>query len=197
MPSLSYFDRYFGPITLRECPVCRTKYRLASFRRWDTNHPDKRTLHDVCNVCAPPPEPTLTEAQLDFKERQITQRLSTAAIKRQHRVRRAAWSHAITHRLAREIAWAHKYATTPEPASSEWRRFFEVYERTLREINTKVSLRIRRPNAPITPTPEESNPMKYINPHTLTTLKELYSQCPVIRGRKLYRDPWCLEWREE
>lgn len=196
MPSLSYFDRHLGPVTLRECSVCCTKYRLVSFRRWDTNHPDKRTLHDVCNACASPPK-DLTPAQLDFKERQITQRLSTAAIKRHQQSRRTAWSHAITHRLKKELIWAHKHATTPAPASSEWQKFFEVYVRTLRKINTKVLLRIRRPNAPITPTPEESNPMTYINPHTLTTLKELYSQCPVIPGRKLYRDPWCLEWREE
>lgn len=196
MPSLSYFDRHLGPVTLRECPACRTKYRLVSFRRWDTNHPDKRTLHDVCNACASPPK-ELTPAQLDFKERQIAQRLSTAAIKRHQQSRRTAWSHAITARLKKEIIWAHTYATAPAPASSEWQKFFEVYVRTLREINTKVLLRIRRPNAPINPTPEESNPMTYINPHTLTTLKALYSQCPVIPGRKLYRDPWCLEWREE
>lgn len=196
MASLSYFDRYLGPITLRECPVCRTKYRLVSFRRVapDSNHPDKRTLRDVCNGCAAPSTPTLTEAQAQFKERQLPQRLSTAARKRHQRERSVAWARAVVHRLRREIVWAHGHAVRPS-TPAQWQKFFEVYVHTLRQINTRVTQRYSRPGTPINPTPEESNPMTYINPHTLTTLKELYSKCPVIPGRKLYRDPWCLEWR--
>jgi hypothetical protein len=216
MPSSApYFNAHLGPITLRECPSCRTKYRLASFRRWDTNHPDKRTLHDVCNSCAPPLNLSdMTPAQreralkADYPNARahIVERMNTAEAKRANTQRRkrltrthahnrrTEWSRAITHRLRKELTWATTHANNPDNTSPEWTRFFTAYAQTIRTMLGKIRLKYNASKARIKPTTEEANPATYTTDNTITTLKHLYAQCPVIRGRKLYRDPWVLDW---
>ena len=183
----SYFARFHGPVTLRECPRCCTAYRLVSFRREDPTHPDKRTLQHICNAC--------DEDERRMREREVVPSTAQLVRRSYQRRRKLNWSVLLFRRLQRERTWAQHHAQLA--VHPLWERFFQAYAQTLRSVHAKATLASRKPNAPINPTPKEVNPHTYTDAHTIRTLKELYSSCPVIKGRKMYRDPWFLDWSDE
>lgn len=215
--STPYFEKYLGPVTLAHCAGCNRALRLVHFRKWWGN---KRLLRTLCDACEP--EKRLSEmtpeeranaavagrASSDFVQRiNATQAANRAALTSEHiskgrlrennRTRRLNWSRAILHTLVTERAWAER--NLQNPASEEWERFFEAYARVLKDALERINMRLRdaargRGQGALKPTMEEVDPARWIFPETLVRLKDLYSACPVIRGRKPYRSPAMLAW---
>ena len=219
-----YFEKYLGPITVVTCPGCGGNFRMVHFRKWWGSKRVLRTLCIWCepdkNLSEMTPEERASalEAQrFGANAREVVERmnekeaadkrytLSRARLKQHNRTRRLHWSRAILHTLNVERAWAER--NLQNPASEEWERFFEAYARVLRDAIERINMRLRdaargvsranlggRNSSPLKPTMEEADPRRWVFPETILKLKDMYSVCPVLRGRKPYRDPALLSW---
>jgi hypothetical protein len=103
--------------------------------------------------------------------------------------RTRAWAPLIS-TLTRERDWCFdkRLAPTVHPA---WKEFFAAYETALNDAIAKAKHQ-RSQVSRLEPTELESDPMYWLYPETKGRLKELYSVCPVIRGRRSYREPLFL-----
>ena len=91
-------------------------------------------------------------------------------------------------RYERERKRGHAEAPTVHPA---WKEFFAAYETALNDAIAKAKHQ-RSQVSRLEPTELESDPMHWLYPETKGRLKELYSVCPVIRGRRSYKEPLFL-----
>ena len=210
--STSYFEKYLGPVTLAHCPGCGGNFRLVRFRKW---WGDKRLLRELCDTCEP--EKKLNEmtsneranavaagrlpldralkiddAQSERRRAARSMRATTQMLGAHSKERRRNWARALTDMLRRERTWAENNQRTP--ASEEWDTFFQAYERALTNALQRINLHIKRKGAPLKPSMEEARPEHWVFEDTRAKLRELYSACPVVRGRRLYRDPAFLAW---
>lgn len=210
----SYFEKYLGPVTLAHCPGCGGNFRLVRFRKW---WGDKRLLRDFCDACEPEKKLTdmtvneranavaagrlpldlalkIDDAQAERRRVARSMRATTQMLSAHSRERRRNWARAVTDLLRKERAWAELNQRTP--ASEEWDIFFQAYERVLTDALRRINAHITRKGQPLKPTMEEASPAHWVNANTRLKLRDLYSACPVVRGRKLYRDPAFLGWGE-
>lgn len=192
-------------VPMATCPGCNTLLKLQLFRKWWGS---KRIHRTLCIQCEPERRlEDMTQAEreavLEQGRTRVTperlarlkeaaalaqrQRRSTGAKRRHSAARTLAWSP--TMRVLRdERAWCQKNQITP--ASDEWRVFFEAYEAAL---NAALQLAgIKKRNS--TSTTQVPEPYDFMYLETLQSLSRLYAACPVVRGRKMYRDPVFLEW---
>lgn len=222
--STPYFEKYLGPVTVVTCPGCGGNFRMVHFRKWWGSKRMLRTLCVWCEpekrLSEMMPEEranalvaqrfgeSAREAVSRMNEKESADKrytLSRARLKQNNRTRRLNWSRAITHTLVTERAWAER--NLQNPASEEWERFFEAYARVLKDALERINIKLRGAargasrgglagpaSSPLKPTMEEVDPARWIFPETLVRLKDLYSVCPVIRGRKPYRSPAMLAW---
>lgn len=201
-------ERFAKPkklVPMATCPGCERLLKLHLFRKWWGTKRIKRTL---CVDCEPERgledlKPAERAAMVDLGRARATptrvaslneadaqaqrQRRATGAKRRHSMARTQAWSPTL--RVLRgERAWCRKNLITP--ASTEWRAFFEAYETAL---NAALQLAgIKKRNS--TSTTEVPAPETFLYPETRQSLRRLYASCPVVRGRRLYRDPLCLSW---
>jgi Zn ribbon nucleic-acid-binding protein len=195
-------------VPMATCPGCNTLLKLQLFRKWWGTKRMKRTL---CIQCEPERKledmtAAEREAMLDMGRSRVTperlarlkeaaaqaqrQRRSTGAKRRHSAARTQAWSP--TMRVLRdERAWCQKNQITP--ASPEWRMFFEAYTAALNAALQQAGIK-KRNAASTTQVPK---PYDFMYLETLQSLSRLYAACPVIRGRKMYRDPVFLKWLNE
>lgn len=202
----TYYDRFLHQGISAHCAGCNRTLRLHEFRKWWGS---KRLLRTLCRKCEPEkslkdmtPEERLTA--LDNQRAYVTplrvEKLNEAdriakrmarsgvatKIKKSERLR--SW--ALVLRLLRdERAWCRRNQVTP--ASEEWEDFFKAYEVAL----TNALYRLGLIKSKRTPSEAEAQPGHWLYPETCARLREMYSRCPVVRGRRLYRDPGFLEWR--
>ena len=205
MPS-DFYQRFYHLGVQATCPECGITRPLREFRKWWGS---KRLLRTLCRKCEPEkslkdmtPEERLTA--LDNQRAYVTplrvEKLNEAdriakrmarsgvmsRIKKSERLR--SW--ALVLRLLRdERAWCRRNQITP--ASEEWEDFFKAYEVAL----TSALHRLGLIKSKRTPSEAEAQPGHWLYPETCARLREMYSRCPVVRGRRLYRDPGFLEWR--
>jgi hypothetical protein len=190
----------------------------VDFRRW---HGGKRLLFSTCNACKPeaPREGEVNE--LIFKARATAQaakksaRLSDKALIRKQRERLREWNATILTPLRKEITWvlnaistcrlgqAPHFATGALPpreialAYASWQTFYEAYLVALREVSRRARNRLGLGRGgKLKPEPEDIDPMTYVFPETHAALRQLYSRCTPIPGRKSFREPWMLQWSE-
>lgn len=190
------------------CPGCSTQLKLQLFRKWWGTKRIKRTL---CIECEPerrlesmtPEErdalmlagkPRVTPARvarLNAEEAEAERRRRSLAGKRRHSAERTrAWSP--TMRVLRaEKWWCMQHiedAVTPE-----WRRFFEAYAAAVTDALHRAKLKKAQTSSTSAAPPPET----FLFRETLQSLGRLYSACPVLRGRRHYRDPLCIVWLNE
>lgn len=205
--------------TLRRCPQCGVDKRLVSFRRFaqiGAGAGMKRVLHDTCNDCEP--EPNLSEMTPAQRERAVEadnpkaralvvevmndkERAELAGMRTRQRIqyhakqRRAAWREAIGRQISDELEWARRgLASARRAEDSAWADFFEAYCQVLRAAQERVATEANKRFTRVKPTPEQARPEAWIDASTRASLRRLYAQCRPISGRRMYRDPWCLEW---
>ncbi len=199
----------------RECPVCGVRKPLRFFRRWRGR---KKVLHAECNACG---EVTLSamrpverlnavvsgkvNASLVVVDRMNARDLAARGAKMSHvqRVlhsgkRKRQWEHTLGTRLRQERDWARRslLALPSEPPASGWAEFFDAYITVLTDMLTRYVAKYNRVGTRTMPTVEEAHPMTYTTLATVRSLALLYAACRPIRGRRTYRDPWCLAWRD-
>ena len=212
-----YFEKYLGPATIAHCPGCDRALRLVHFRKW-WGH--KRLLRPLCETCEPQkklsemsPEERANAVHAGRTSLEIAQRInathaarraeatsthiSKGRLRENNKKRRLNWSRAILRTLTVERAWAER--NLQNPASEEWERFFEAYARVLKDAIERINIKLRsaargRGEGHLKPTMEEVDPRRWVFPETILKLKDMYSVCPVLRGRKPYRDPALLSW---
>lgn len=203
-----YYQRFLHLGVQATCPGCGRTLRLHEFRKWWGK---KRILRSLCAVCEPeksfeamtPTErlhavdnqrpfatPTRMHNQNAADIKAKVQRNLAKADKRVKSKRNEAWA-PLLRELRQEKAWCVRNQITP--AAPEWGTFFEAYEAALTDALRKV-LKHKGQITRIEPTPLECEPMRWLYPETLASLRRLYGACPVVRGRRLYRDPLCLSW---
>lgn len=204
----SYYARFLHLGVQAACPGCGRTLRLHEFRKWWGS---KRVLRTLCAACEP--EKTLAEMtpderlaamnnqrpyatparveQLNEADRAAQHAArSGVAIKIKKAQRLRTWA-PLVRLLRSERTWCVKNQLTP--ASEEWEDFFKGYEAAL----TNALYRLGLIKSKRTPKAEETQPGHWLYPETCARLRELYSRCPVVRGRRLYRDPGFLEWRAD
>lgn len=195
------------------CPVCGNAKPLRFFRRWRGR---KKVLHADCNACGEPTLSTLrpverlnavisgkVNASLVVVDRLNARDLAARGAKMSH-VQRALhsgrrkrqWEHALGTRLRQERDWARRSLLALPSAAVGWAEFFEAYISTLADMIQRFVAKYNRVGTRTMPTVEEAHPMSYTTPATVRSLVLLYSACRPIRGRRTYRDPWCLGWRD-
>lgn len=197
----------------RECPVCGTRKLLRFFRRWRGS---KRVLHATCNACDEVPLGAMRPAQrlaaltsgranvspaaLDrLAQRDLLVRrtkISSAQRAIHAGTRRIQWEAAMGTRLRSERDWARRNLLALPSDAVGWAAFFEAYINVITDALNRYVAKYNRVGTRTMPTMEEADPRTYVFPETVRTLRGLYSQCQPIRGRRLFRDPWCLEWSE-
>ena len=153
------------------------------------------------------------------------ERSRTTAERTNSRRRRKAWADQLLKPLRAEREWAMRNAVSAqrlqekeargaalerdpnanpndEDASAkygQWAEFFQVYVQVLREMERDIQQTLARhdkPGNPIKPGEAHNAPSKFIDPTTLASLSRIYSKCVPVRGRRLYRDPVFLNWRD-
>ncbi len=203
-----YYERFLHLGVQATCPGCGRTLRLHEFRKWWGK---KRILRSLCTACEPEKSfeamtPTERRQAVDNQRPYATpmrmhnqnaadikakvQRNLAKADKRVKSKRTQAWA-PLLRELRQEKAWCVRNRITP--ASPEWAVFFEAYETALTDALRKV-IKHKGQTARIEPTPAEQEPMYWLYPETRLSLRRLYASCPVVRGRRLYRDPLCLSW---
>lgn len=206
----SYFEKYLGPVTLAHCPGCGGNFRLVRFRKW---WGDKRILRSLCDACEPekkisdmtPSERAnaVAAGRVDLEralalddahDARVRQTHSVGTLKAHASQRRRNWNAAVLRTLRHERDWAQRYMENA--ASQEWEAFFRAYARALHDAVNRIEQRLKGKGrgAPLKPTMEEASPGYWLNADTRLKLKDLYSACPVVRGRRFYRDPAFLGW---
>lgn len=171
------------------CPGCKQELFRSKFRKWWHG---KRVLRDLCIACEPgmpAPDAVLSEARVRRDAEAKTQRrvFATTAARRVERKR--AWADVLRAlRAERDWCFEKRIAPTVPPA---WRTFFEAYEAALSAgIARAVQQRSQTTRTYLYD--HEQDPMHWLYPETKGRLKELYAVCPVVRGRRSYRDPLFL-----
>ena len=192
-------------VPMATCPGCNTLLKLQAFRKWWGT---KRIHRTLCIKCEPertlesmtPEErevlmlagkPRVTPARvarLNAEEAEAERRRRSLAGKRRHSaVRTQAWSP--TMRVLREEKWwcmQHiEDAVTPE-----WRTFFEAYAAALTDALQRAKIKKAQTSSTSAAPPPET----FFFWETLQSLGRLYAACQVLRGRKHYRDPACIDW---
>lgn len=217
-----YFIRFLGPPTLRCCVKCKQNKRMAAFRYWDsTPAGDKRLLHDECAACGrkklsqmspaeremlvardlpggPHPLVVQTMNQRERDHVRFSVRRDRATY--QYRdARRKAWNEALRTPLRQEkarvddILARDKRDALSEPLTSEWRTFLTQYQSILAHIIQQTEGAHLKHNAPIKPTVEEANPLTYITPTDMRSLRVAYSQC--ANSLRNFKEFLFLSWR--
>jgi hypothetical protein len=203
-----YYERFTRLDVQATCPGCDNTLPLRDFRKWWGK---KRILRSLCIACEPEKSfeamtPTERRQAVDNQRPYATpmrmhrqnaadikakvQRNLAKADKRVKSKRTQAWA-PLMRELRQEKAWCARNLITP--ASPEWATFFEAYETALNDALRKV-MKHKGQTSRIEPTPAEQEPMHWLYPETRLSLRRLYALCPVVRGRRLYRDPLCLSW---
>jgi len=209
-----YFEKFIGRIPPTPCPGCGGAFPLADFRKWWGS---KRILRSLCIRCEPnktlsemTPEqranavawerPGATRVKvraLDERDRVDRSRRASSAVRRvRSRERVRNWNEGILKRMRTERTWVERNLAG-SPASDEWERFFEAYLRVLNDAIARISVHAharRGTGASVAPTDAQCQPRAWVYAETLARLRSLYSDCPVVRGRKTYRDPDFLSW---
>jgi hypothetical protein len=209
-----YFEKFIGRIPPTPCPGCGGAFPLADFRKWWGS---KRILRSLCIRCEPnktlsemTPEqranavawerPGATRVKvraLDERDRVDRSRRASSAVRRvRSRERVRNWNEGILKRMRTERTWVERNLAG-SPASDEWERFFEAYLRVLNDAIARISVHAharRGTGASVAPTDAQCQPRAWVYAETLARLRSLYSDCPVVRGRKMYRDPDFLSW---
>jgi hypothetical protein len=209
-----YFEKYIGRIPPTHCPGCGGAFPLADFRKW---WGPKRILRSLCIRCEP--NKTLSEMTpeqranavawerpgattgkiqaLNERDRVDRSRRASSAVRRvRSRERVRNWNEGILKRMRTERTWVERNLAG-SPASDEWERFFEAYLRVLNDAIARISVHAharRGTGASVAPTAAQCEPRTWVHEETLARLRSLYSACPVVRGRKTYRDPEFLSW---
>jgi len=197
----------------RECPVCGKRKLLRFFRRWRGR---KKILHVDCNACG---EVTLSSMRPAEREKALIMgkvnvspvviarlnardladrgaRLSSVQRVLHSGKRKRQWEHALGTRLRNERDWARRNLMSLPPDAVGWAEFFEGYINALSDMILRYVAKYNRVGTHTMPTVEEAHPLAYANDATVARLRLLYAACQPIRGRRLFRDPWCLTWRE-
>jgi len=209
-----YFEKFIGRIPPTPCPGCGGAFPLADFRKgWGS----KRLLRSRC--IRGEPNKTLSEMTpeqranavawerpgatrvkvraLDERDRVDRSRRASSAVRRvRSRERVRNWNEGILKRMRTERTWVERNLAG-SPASDEWERFFEAYLRVLNDAIARISVHAharRGTGASVAPTDAQCQPRAWVYAETLARLRSLYSDCPVVRGRKMYRDPDFLSW---
>ena len=209
-----YFEKFIGRIPPTPCPGCGGAFPLADFRKWWGS---KRILRSLCIRCEPnktlsemTPEqranavawerPGATRVKvraLNERDRVDRSRRASSAVRRvRSRERVRNWNEGILKRMRTERTWVERNLAG-SPASDEWERFFEAYLRVLNDAISRIQLHAharRGTGASVAPTDAQCQPRAWVYAETLARLRSLYSDCPVVRGRKTYRDPDFLSW---
>ena len=207
-----YFEKFIGRIPPTHCPGCGGAFPLADFRKWWGS---KRILRSLCIRCEPnktlsemTPEqranavawerPGATRVKvraLNERDRVDRSRRASSAVRRvRSRERVRNWNEGILKLMRTERTWVERNLAG-SPASDEWERFFEAYLRVLNDAISRIQLHAHaRRGAPVAPTEAQCRPRTWVHEETLARLRSLYSACPVVRGRKTYRDPEFLSW---
>jgi len=209
-----YFEKFIGRIPPTPCPGCGGAFPLADFRKW---WGPKRILRSLCIRCEPnkplsemtPEEranavawerPGATRVKvraLNERDRVDRSRRASSAVRRvRSRERVRNWNEGILKRMRTERTWVERNLAG-SPASDEWERFFEAYLRVLNDAIARISVHAharRGTGASVAPTDAQCQPRAWVYAETLARLRSLYSDCPVVRGRKTYRDPDFLSW---
>jgi hypothetical protein len=209
-----YFEKFIGRIPPTHCPGCGGAFPLADFRKWWGS---KRILRSLCIRCEPnktlsemTPEqranavawerPGATRVKvraLNERDRVDRSRRASSAVRRvRSRERVRNWNEGILKRMRTERTWVERNLAG-SPASDEWERFFEAYLRVLNDAIARISVHAharRGTGASVAPTDAQCQPRAWVHEETLARLRSLYSDCPVVRGRKMYRDPDFLSW---
>lgn len=197
----------------RQCPVCGERKHPRFFRRWRGT---KRILHADCNKCGERTLSAMSPVQRDLAVQEGRINVSPLVLKRlderDANIRRAKiagaqravhagrrkrqWERALGTRLRQERDWARRNLANLPDSAVGWADFFSAYINVLTDMIARLVAKYNRVGTATMPTPKEAHPMAYVFNETLTTLRHLYSQCVPIPHRRLFRDPWCLEWRE-
>lgn len=119
-------------------------------------------------------------------------------------LRNAESARDLKEKTQRAVALARDPNTQPEDEEASakyacWQEFFEVYAQVLSEMKRDVNRALERadkPGNPVKPGQAHDAPHKFIDPMTLASLARIYSRCAPVRGRRLYRDPLFLIWRD-
>jgi hypothetical protein len=212
----AYFEKFIGRIPPTPCPGCGGAFPLADFRKW---WGPKRLLRSLCIRCEPNktlsemtpeqranavawerPGATMERIQAMNERERIreraahSQRTSAAVGRIRYRERVRNWNEGILKLMRTERTWVERNLAG-SPASDEWERFFEAYLRVLNDAISRIQLHAHaRRGAPVAPTEAQCRPCTWVHEETLARLRSLYSACPVVRGRKTYRDPEFLSW---
>lgn len=195
----------------RECPVCGKRKPLRFFRRWRGS---KKVLHFDCNACG---EVTLSSMRPAERQQMLQkQNVSTAVIERlnardkvarankMHSVQRVLhsgrrkrqWEHALGTRLRSERDWVRRNMLALPPDAVGWHEFFKDYNNVLTDMIARYVAVYNRSGSPTMPTVNDAHPLTYVYPESMVKLRKRYAECRPIRGRRLFRDPWFLEWDE-
>lgn len=170
--------------------------------------------------------PDYVKKMLDARrEARVSELRRENAERRHSRERRKAWTDTLLKPLRAEREWAMRNAVSAqrlqekeardaalerdpnanpndEDASAkygQWAAFFQVYVQVLREMERDITDALNKadkPGNPISPGEAHNAPSKFIDRTTLASLARIYSGCTPVRGRRLYRDPVFLNWRD-
>lgn len=197
----------------RECPVCGTRKLLRFFRRW---RGAKRVLHATCNACDEIPLGALRPAQREDAMREgrinvspktlerlalrdsLLRRTKISGVQRAVHAgkRKQQWEKALGTRLRYERDWARRNLANLPDAALGWDVFFEAYINVLSDMIARYVATYNRVSTPTMPNETQADPLTYAFPETVRTLHAHFSACRPIRGRRFFRDPWFLSWRD-
>lgn len=163
--------------------------------------------------------PSMVERMNEAHQVRRSQVASLRTTQRHWGARTRAWQAAILTQLGKELAWArdnlrstertHKALAKLKPQDADynpdalgrmatWMDFFDAYANVLNDLRcrckARLSVRQRSKVSPIQPAPRDVDPMTYIYPETIASLRHRYAGCKPLPKRRLFRDPWFLEW---
>lgn len=171
------------------CPGCKQEVFRSKFRKWWHG---KRVLRDLCVACEPgmdAPDAVPSEARVRRDAEAKTRRrvFATTTARRAERTR--AWAD-VLRALRAERNWCFEKRLAPacHPA---WKEFFEAYERALIDGIARA-VQQRSQTSRVSLYDYEQDPMHWLYPETKGRLKELYSACPLTRGKRSYKEPLFL-----
>ena len=197
----------------RECPVCGKRKPLRFVRRW---RGQKKVLHFDCNACGEIPLSSMRPAERQKALVMGKVRVSPTVIERLNtrdklaradkmysvqRVlhsgkRKRQWEHALGTRLRGEREWVRRNLMALPAHAVGWHEFFKDYNNILTAMLDLFVTTYNRRGSPTMPTQKDAHPLTYTNPETMAKLRMRYAECRPIRGRRMFRDPWFLEWHE-
>lgn len=198
---LAHFRKWWGDKRLLRtlCDVCEPQKKLAEMS------PEERANAVASGRANPDVVQRINETHSVRQAARTSSNRSQGRLRANNRLRRINWGRAIVHTLNVERAWAER--NLQNPASDEWERFFEAYARALRAALERINVYLRsaargmsranlggRNSTPLKPTMEDVDFRRWVFPETLQRLKNLYSACPIMRGRKPYREPALVRW---